>query len=281
MSRSRKVWKKILARKMTVAPDARWAPLADAFPETRTAVLEQAARGEWEKFFGDYLSACWREVVLACRARGCVLDEADDLFQELVVCLMREGRGREAGPDAERGNLPGRYLRRRRAGDGTARFRTVLKQVIQNVLREHLRRKRRRPLPRGTADADAAWIEASVSEVIDGQWVAAALVRAARQLRAECRAARTRGQRRYFDILYLASAEGLAADAIAGRLELDRTTVAGALTAARRRFVAILQELTGISAKAELKGHLARDPGRLIEALRAAHAGGDAGAGAK
>ena len=62
------------------------------FPETDSDILRQAAAGIWEPFFDGYLAPCWQETVTACRARRIPLSDADDLFQELMVRLLRDGR---------------------------------------------------------------------------------------------------------------------------------------------------------------------------------------------
>lgn len=243
-----------------------------AFPETQTTVLAQAAAGQWEEFCRRYVAACWREVAFACRGRNLPLTESDDLFQELIVRLMKSGPSRQAEAADVRGNLPARYLKQRGGGPAKAQFRTVLKRVIENLILEQLRARRRAPrsLAGDGRDVDL-WIEESVGKIVDQQWVAASLIEAARQLLQECLASPTRGKRRWFFILYLALVRRQTAGAMAEQLVLDRTNVAGLLTQARQRFVAILQKLTGIASASELKDRVAGQPERLIEALEAVY----------
>jgi DNA-directed RNA polymerase specialized sigma24 family protein len=256
--------------------------MAAAFPETRTAVLARAAAGDWEQFFRDYLAACWRETRLACRARDLPCAEVDDVFQEMVVRLMKSGRSRRSDAPNEHGNhgnLPARFLRNRFQVGGPvshkARFRTVLKRVIENLVLEELRRRRRAPrLLADGAEPVEPWLSESVSAIVEEQWLAACLTQSARRMMMESRAAATRGQRRLFSILHASLVLRKNAATLAQELGLDRTNVAGLLTQARRRLVAILQKTTGIESTSELKKLLARRPEMLPRALEAAHAAG-------
>lgn len=243
--------------------------LSAAFPETRSALLAEAAAGEWERFFAEYLLPCWREVLLSCRARNVPVDEADDLLQELFLRLMQEGtsRGEAAGA---RGNLPGRFLDTRARGLATARFRTVLKKVIRNLLLEHLRLKRRDARP-GPAVPEP-WVEDSVSLSVDRHWLAHCLSRAACRLREQSAQARTRGEQRLYRVLYLTAVEAREQAAIAREMGVDRTTVAGLLGRVRRRFVRILGEVTGVDDAEELRGRVAAAPELFVAALAAAGA---------
>lgn len=244
-----------------------------SFPETQTTILTEAADGAWVRFFQEYLAPCWHEIVLACRGRQLPLHDAADLLQELSVRLMRDGRFKgewssDGHGGARRGNIPRRFLAHRAAGLPAARFRTYLKQVIQNLIRERLRAQRRQPKPLGDDLAQLEpWVEDSISVSVDRHWVAQSLVQAARQLEAESRRARTRGQQRLFQVLYLSAVQGYSAATIAADLGLDRTTVAELVTRARQRFVEILGQCTGITSRAELKSHVAAVPEALPRAL--------------
>lgn len=266
---------------MTREPDGPGGDPADRFPETLSDLLREAAGGDWDRFFREYLKPCWREIVLACRRRRLPLDDADDLFQELAVRLMREGRSRAgpapsdpaAGPDAGQcGNPVKRFLGHREAGQPGAKFRTFLKKVVQNLILEHLRQKRARPLALDGSDGPRLepWVEDSISLSVDRRWVACCLEQAARQLRAESEAARTRGQRRLFPVLYLSTVKRWKAERMAHEFGLDRSTVADLLSRARQRFVQILGQITGITDPEELKGHVEGESDALIRALSAA-----------
>ena len=252
---------------------------APAFPETQTTILVRAAGGDWEPFFKEYLAPCWREVMLACRGR-LPMGDAPDLLQELTVRLLRDGRGRPVpGSPAEppRGNIPQRYLARKRLGVASASFRTYLKQVIGNLIEEHARKAKRQVKAQSLSARVDPSIEDSISSTVDRHWVAACLVDAARQFRAECGSARTRGHQRHFELLYLATVKGLSPAAVARQLGLHRTTVSVDLAAARDRFVAMLSELSGIADREVLKSHVAADPSRLFEALEDAHRSAEIG----
>ena len=66
-----------------------------AFPETQASVLLEAASGEWGRFLNEYLRPCWCQIIASCRARRLPLTDADDLFQELVLRLIKEGSFRD------------------------------------------------------------------------------------------------------------------------------------------------------------------------------------------
>lgn len=268
MTRGRLAWEK-----MAAAPEPMPAP---GFPDTRTSILVRAAEGEWEPFLAEYLAPCWRDIMIACRGR-IPAGDAPDLLQELTLRLMRDGQGRPVpGSPGEppRGNIPRRYLARKTGGVASARFRTFLKQVIANLIKEHVRHNRRAARSQDLSAAPDPAVEDSVSSSVDRQWVAMCLADAARAFRAECAAARTRARRRRFELLYLATAKGLAPAAIGDRLGLHRTTVAAELAEARERFVGLLAGVSGIADRAELKRHVAADPARLFDALERAHRAG-------
>jgi DNA-directed RNA polymerase specialized sigma24 family protein len=259
------------------------ADLSAPFPETQTEVLAKAAAGDWEKFLHQYLNPCWREIRLSCQLRHIPLDDVDDLLQELAIRLMRDGQFRQElppggteAPDVPKvGNVAGRFLAHREAGLPSARFRTYLKQVIQNLLHEYLRGKRRLP---ATADSDElsalqACVEESVLVSLDRQWVSGCLGRVARKFRDECASTRLKGQRRLFQIFFLASVRGWNTDRIAAEFRVDASTIRGALIQARQRFVQMLSEETGISSRDELKKHVAANPTELLKALAEANEG--------
>jgi DNA-directed RNA polymerase specialized sigma24 family protein len=238
--------------------------MSGLFPETKTEILAQAAAGEWRPFLDAYLRPCWQEVVLACRHRRLAIDDAEDLYQDLMLRLLQDtgfhrsvqialAEVAEAG--GFRGNMPGRYLQYRSSPLRSARFRTYLKHTIQNLVFEMLRRSCRRPkqLQGVQENALEPWIEQSVSSGLDRPWLKDVFYQAAVQFRTECEKARSRGKRRLFEILYLADGEDCSSSEIGHRLALDRTTVSGLLRDARTRLVAIVQEHTGVTESAELK----------------------------
>ncbi len=242
--------------------------LGPGFPETQTRVLAAAAAGDWGPFLEQYLDPCWREVVIACRSRRISLPDADDLFQELMLRLLRDagfsGRVRESLAQQAKdpdfcGNMPGRYLKYRELPLRSARFRTYLKRVILNLVLESSRGAQRRPVQ---LDDDAwkalePWVEQSVGRTLEGQWVGDCLTEAAWQLWATCYSARTRGQRRLFEILYLSTVEGRSPDEIAEQFGVTRTTISGLLTEARGRFVYLLGRISGVTDRQDLKDLLA------------------------
>ena len=269
------------ARKRTVA-DSKRSHVSEGFPETRTEVLQQAAAGNWAPFLDQYLRPCWREVVIACRRHGIPLPDADDLYQELMLRLLREGgfgphtRGvlAEKEQDADyRANLAGRYLKFRELPLRSARFRTYLKDVIRNLVLEALRSRRRRPKPLSDQVESflEPWFEQSISQSLDRQWIAGCLVEAAWCLWSESARARTRGQRRLFEVLYLFTVEDRTPADIARQFGLDRTTISGLLTDAKARFMVHLQKAAAIAAVEELRGAVAGLAGELEAAMVQVH----------
>jgi len=249
-------------------------PEGEEFPETRTEILAEAKDGNWTQFLALYLKPCWREVMLACRARHLPVLEPEELYQELMVRLFREApfapaireelasQGHDPG---FRANLPGRYLEYRKTFQRSARFRTYLKRAIGNLVVEFLRRKQRDPRPVGeeTFEGIEPWIEESISVSLDRRWAVDCLEEAARQLRVESDRARTRAERRLFGILCLATVEGMSPEQIADHYQLNRSTISPLLKKARARFVELLQEATGCDLP-ELRGLL----GRHVEDLK-------------
>jgi DNA-directed RNA polymerase specialized sigma24 family protein len=156
----------------------------------------------------------------------------------------------------------------------SARFRTYLKRVVLNLVKEAARKARRRPrqLDDRAWKALEPWVEQSVTRSLDGQWMTDCLTEAAWQLWATSYAARTRGQRRLFEILYLSAVGGQRAEAIARRYGVDRTTISGLLTEARGRFVFLLARISGITERQELKELLADRVDDLKAALARVHA---------
>lgn len=256
--------------KMTASPGKNSAAESrdpSAFPETQTSVLVRAAQGDWEPFFREYLAPCWREITQACRGRV-PMGDAADLLQELTLRLLRMGRSRDAEP--LRGTIPQRFLVRKQLGIPSAKFRTYLKQVIANLVKEQARRAKERTRTRDLSAADLS-IEDSIHSIVDRYWVAACLADAATRFRDECLSAKTKGRRRQFETLYLATVLGLSSAEIGKRLGLHRTTASEELAEARERFVALLGTLSGIADREELKRYVAADPSRLFEALEIAH----------
>jgi DNA-directed RNA polymerase specialized sigma24 family protein len=243
-----------------------------AFPDTQTSVLAQAAGGDWEPFFREYLAPCWREIAIACRGRIPVGD-IPDLFQELTLRLLKMGESRPEGEAAPiRGNIPHRYLARKQLGIPSAKFRTYLKQVIGNLIREQSRANRRQAKSQDPAALEPA-VEDSISKAVDRHWVAACLFDAAARFHGECAAARTKARQRQFDLLYEATVRGATPADLARTLGLHRTTVTAELGEARERFVARLAKLSGIADRDELKRLVAADPEQLFDALKRARTG--------
>ncbi len=244
--------------------------LGDEFPETETVVLREAAAGRWDTFLQVYLRPCWREVVSRCAEHGIALPDAEDLFQELMLRLVRtsgfcskvdEELARLGEPPNFRANLPGRYLKYREMADAaglplrSARFRVYLKGVVQNLVLELLRQRRRVPksVDETLVGPDEPWIEGSVSSGMDRAWRAQCFQAALVALRAECAQARTKANRRLYNLLYHHVAEGQTASAIASRLRLDRTTVSSLLKRARNRFADLVTIAAGTTDPDELR----------------------------
>ncbi len=277
------VGKKSLARDGPVADGLRHdGGRGDTFPETQTKILADAAAGDWGPFLDHYLRPLWREVILACRAHSLPLTDADDLYQELMLRLMRDGRfrrevrslfGQGGAAEGFRGNLVSRFLKYRELPLLSARFRTFLKGVVRNLVYEAVRKARRRP--RQLTDSRWEVLEPSLEESwassLDRTWVSDCLATAAWRLRMECQSARTRGQKRLFDLLYLSTVKDQSPGKIAADYGVDRTTVAALLAAARKRFAILLGQLTGIDSAAELKKLLEGRTKDLTEALAVAH----------
>ncbi len=272
MNRAGSFWRQI-ARDNRDCPPA--AEQSTCFPVTQSEVLAEAAAGNWNRFLEQYLRPCWREIVLSCRSRGIPLAEADDLFQELVVRLLREGRlNKVRSPKNDRrevfrANIPGKYLKYRELSLQSARFRTVLKSVIRNLLLESLRERRKRPRSIGSADGGVfePAISESVAAHVDRQWIAESLYESARRLAAESDAASTRGKRRLFDVLVRATVRQESSAEIARSYAVDRTTIADLLAQARARFVQILREVSGLDDAKALQSAVLKHPELLIEAL--------------
>lgn len=263
------VWEKLTnsSRKSEFGADG-----AHGFPETESAILRDAAAGQWEGFLHRYLQPCVEEIARVCRQRRLPIADAPELLQELMVRLMSAGTFKrdlyEEEPTAP-GNLPDRYLRFRESAERFARFRNYLKKVILHLVLENLRDRARQPRL-GVPGEDGQlepWIEQSISDSVERRWIAECLHRACAQLRAESLQARTRGERRLFEIFYLATVEGQTAQQIAQTFAVHRSTVAELLGRARERFVRLLRDATGIADPGELKNILAQTPEALLEAL--------------
>jgi RNA polymerase sigma factor (sigma-70 family) len=258
------------------------ASAGESFPETRSSILAAAAAGKWEPFFDAYLRPCWREVVLACRAHRIPLPDTDDLYQELMVRLLRDAgfsrrvRGMlaslEQDPDFL-GNLPERYLKFRGLPLNSARFRTYLKDVIKNLVFESLRKARHQPRQLSESEQDSLKprIEDSISLSVDRCFLSGAFQCAATRFRRECAAATTRARRRLFEILYMVEVEGRSISAVARKYGLDRSTISSLLKDSRARLAFLLRECTGVDDPAELKALVARNMEELTAALSEAY----------
>lgn len=252
----------------------------DSFPETQTTILAEAAAGKWDRFFDYYLRPSWNEVVHCCRQRGIPLTDADDLFQELTLRLVREGKSRtirladhqgEAAVEL-RGNLPERYLSYRRLYRRTVRFRTYLKSVVKNIVLERARELRRSPrlIPEIELQAVDSWIGDVVSLSVDRPWLQGCFAEAVWRLKHESETARTRGKRRLFSVLYGSLVERKSSAQLGAALGIDRTTVSQLLADGRARLIELLQESTGLKDVVELKQQVILAPDLLADALRSA-----------
>lgn len=254
----------------------------ERFPDTQSDVLGEAARGRWDRFLDAYLAPCWREVEIECRRRGVSLSDAPDLFQELMLRLLRDGEFKQTIKEVQagsndvgggRGNLPSRYLLYRQLRpEQAARFRTFLKRVIRNILLENQRRIQRLPRSLATvAETEGVepWVDDSVGESVERWWVGQCMAEAARRLAEEADEARTRGEKRLFEIFRRAVVSGASPTTIAADLDLDRSTVSELLGRARRRFLFHLQAVSSISDLVELKARMAAAPEALLDAITA------------
>lgn len=269
-------------RSVGPSPPQGHTPEGSLFPETQTQVLAHAAQGEWEPFFQNYLRPCWLAVCQECRVWGLQEATAEDLFGELVVRLMRDGRFQreirtaadEDQQPAKPQNIPARFLAYRGLPLRQARFRNYLRKVIGNLALEAIRGAARRPQ---LADDErleqaGAQLEAALGRGLDRKWLLDCLASAAWQLNAESRSSRTRARRRRFHILYFSAVRNQSAGKLAQDLGLDRSTVAALLSEARRRFLGILAQITGISDAAELRDLLQDEASQLQAALAQVYA---------
>ena len=250
----------------------------DDFPETHSGTLRAAAQGDWSGFFQQYFRPTWNEVVVACRCRNIPLVNTEDLFGELIVRLLRDGRFnpelqkvlREHHLDDKfRGNLVARYLVARQLPMKSARFRTYLKQVIRNLILECLRDRPRQPKSLESpehAELQPA-IYDSVSHSLERRWIAESLREAALELKLESQQARTRGKRRMFQVVYHSIVEGRTSVEIAEHFGLDRSTISELLTLGRAKFVKLLKLITGLTNLEELKRTVADAPEALRDAF--------------
>lgn len=237
-----------------------------AFPPTQTILLAAAAAGRWEEFLAAYLRPCWENVAAACRAKGFQLHDADDLFQELVIRLMRPGKfaavTKRRAADVElaafTGNLPARYLRYRKLPLESARFRTYLKNVIANLLLEAWRRRKkfRRQVPLVEEPQWSEWLERSIDVSIERHCLRDALQKAVDDLFREVAAASTQGRQRYFAYLYYGYVRQLSHGVIALKFDIDRTTVSEGYGEARKRLIELMQQRLGTDAEEELRDWL-------------------------
>jgi DNA-directed RNA polymerase specialized sigma24 family protein len=247
----------------------------DRFPDTPAGILRRAAAGHWHEFIDLYFRPCRRAMAEACRGRGIPAADADDLFQVLLLRLMRAGRSRTPGVSGKAsplGNMPARYLQGSLRRNDVARFRTFLKAAILNIVREELRRRTRRRHRQQPLDDQLAIIEPLIDQTVEHSLhlrrLADGLRRAAQALADESAKQPTQGRRRYFDVLKRSIVERQSVGAIALAYDVDRTNISRLLTAARSRYLAILRRTSGIDDRAELKRSLTSNP----EILRTAFA---------
>jgi DNA-directed RNA polymerase specialized sigma24 family protein len=243
---------------------------ATSFPLTQSHVLRAAAADQWEQFLAQYFRPCWREVQLACRKKGILLPDQEDIFQELLLRFVRPGQIKGAAikkalKNVAPANLPGRYLQGQQRGLPQARFRTYLQNAIIHLVREHLRASARRG--RGQLDELLPCIEQSVTRSLEKEGTARVLAAAAASLRAESQSATTKAHRRQYAVLHATIVCRESAHEIAARMQLARSTVAGILAAARTRWLAILAKQLGPAGLAELREVLKRDPTPLTSAF--------------
>jgi len=267
------MWEVIAGNSGENAPPSGSGEPSVCFPETQTAILAEAAAGNWDEFLRAYLAPCWREIRITCLSRRIPLDDADDLFQELVLRIIQEGRlkGASSGTHSDfAANIPGRFLQYREISLRSAKFRTVLKSVVRNLILEYFRDRRRRPKPFAESEAAelVSAVDQSVARSVQRQWLSECLLEAASRLQSQSRLAKTRGKRRLFTVLYRSTVGKEPAEEIADDLHVDRTTISGLLSQARRRFVKLLQEETEIEDSAELKHLVMQSPELVIEALK-------------
>lgn len=249
---------------------------SDMFPDTHSSLLRQAAGGDWASFLITYLQPCWRLVEIACRRRHLPLEDAEDIFSELMLRLIRDGEFKSASRgDRERyrGNLAGRYLEfRQMSPEKAVPFRNYLKLVIRNILRERVRQRMTKPRSLSELPPEnlALAFEDAISDSVERWWIRGCFDAAARRLLEASRQAPTSGERRLFDVFCQNALHGLSATEIAVQLGLDRSTVSDLLSRSRRRFVRYLSEATGISDLEELKEYSASFPEGFLDALESA-----------
>lgn len=226
------------------------------FLDTRSVILKAAAEGDWSEFFSRYLRPIWSEVVKVCRQRNVRLVDAEDMFQEIVLRMLREGSFHprlhreltQAGLDANvRGNLAARYMIHRQLPRPSARFRTYLKRVIHNVILESLRKRRGRERPETPLDVSLLepMVEESVEESLDREWSLDCQLRAALLLKLDSERARTRGQRRHFDIMERTIVAKQSPQEIADDLALDASTIRELLVHAKAKYLKLLKDVCG------------------------------------
>lgn len=270
-------WQKMADKRPEAEPSPNLG-LAGGFEDTRTEILAEAARGNWDRFFEQYLEPCWRELVLVCRTRGIALSDAEDFHQEFLARLMQDGRfgGRTRRALSEhgqapdfRGNMPARYLRFRESSLRSAKFRNYLKRAIRLLVAEQLRRsKRQSAAARAACENDLPrWVNESVSRSLDRRWALACLEEAVTRFSRECAAARTRGRRRLFAVLYLNTVVEQSHDTIAKAYGVHRTTVVKLLAEARERLVLHLREVSGLEELEYLRELLGEVPDAIKRAL--------------
>ncbi len=252
----------------------------DSFPETHMSLIIDAAAGEWSPFLREYLRPCWREVLLVCRQWNLPAPDADDLFQELMVRLFQPGSFRLRAAEAIaavapgtklKGNSAERYLVYTQAVGKSAKFRTYLKQMILNVVRERVRSRAKSPkqLDSETLSGFEPEVEQSISRSLDDRWFEDCLAAACDRLFADSQAAKTKGRRRLFELFYSMVVDGDTIEAIAQRLDIHRSALSPYVAQSRNMFIEHLQAVTGIDELPELMALLVQHRQALKTALKA------------
>lgn len=237
---------------------------SEFFPTTQSKVLLAAAQGDFQAFCEYYLRPCWREVVLICRQKGLSIADPDDVYQELMLRLLDDGafgakaQREDSALRSVRANIPARYLLYRGAHPGTAKFRTYLKRVIENLVLESLRREGRHRRRRVELDLVSPVVEQSLSETYDPRWSDQCVAEAIGLLAKESREATTKGVRRWFKMLRFALADGLSIDQIAQRFDIERSVASRQLAEAKQRLLLHMRRLTGIQDEARIRAVMRR-----------------------
>lgn len=130
--------------------------------QTRYSLLERARDAEDEAAWADLSAFYWQLVTGWARGMGCDASRAQDVFQETMVCLLRQLPSLELTP-------------------GRGRFRCWLKTVVRRrAIDLHRRESRYAEEPRQDDFADAS-VVTDISS--DREWMAALVARALRRTR--------------------------------------------------------------------------------------------------